>query len=58
MLLARALTKISPNGKGKITYVLYLSDEENKQIPAGIDIERTGVNTVYGEDEECAYPVL
>ena len=47
------LAKVSPNGKGKVTYVLFFTDEEAKQLPAGIEAERTGVNTAYGEDEEC-----
>jgi hypothetical protein len=54
-MLARVLSKISPNAKGKVTFVLAVSDEEMKQLPSGIEVERTGVNTAYGEDEECEY---
>ncbi|KAI0094316.1 GroES-like protein [Irpex rosettiformis] len=54
LLLARVLVKISPNGKGKVTYVLFLTDEESKQLPAGIEAEQTAVSTAYGEDEEFA----
>lgn len=53
LLLARVLAKTSPDGKGKVTYVLFFTDEEAKQLPPGITAERTGVNTAYGEDEEC-----
>ncbi|KAL5522724.1 hypothetical protein ACEPAG_8742 [Sanghuangporus baumii] len=53
-LLSRVLSKVSPNGKGKVTYVLILSEDEQKQIPKGIETERTGVNTAYGEDQEFA----
>ncbi|KAI0752213.1 GroES-like protein [Irpex lacteus] len=49
--LAEALIKAS---EGHNVSHISTHDEENKQIPAGIDIERTGVNTVYGEDEEFA----
>jgi hypothetical protein len=55
LMLARVLSKTSPNAKGKVTFVLAVSDEEMKQLPSGIEVERTGVNTAYGEDEECEY---
>ncbi|KAI0752214.1 chaperonin 10-like protein [Irpex lacteus] len=56
LLLARVLARISPDGKGKVTYVLPLSEEDLKikQFPAGIDAEFTSVGSAYGEDEEFA----
>ncbi|KAL5498996.1 hypothetical protein ACEPAH_1514 [Sanghuangporus vaninii] len=53
-LLSRVLSKVSPNGKGKVTFVLILSEEEQKKIPQGIETERTAVNTAYGQDQEFA----
>lgn len=55
LLLARVLARISPDGTGKVTYVLPLSDEDLKvkEFPAGIDAEFTSVGSAYGEDEEC-----
>ena len=53
VLLARVLSKVSPTGKGKVTFVMFLSDDEKKQIPEGIEVERTSAGTAHGEDEEC-----
>ena len=53
LLLARVLSKVSPDGKGKITYVLPPPEDELKQIPSGIEYERTSVGSAYGGDEEC-----
>lgn len=51
--LAKVLSQTSPDKKGKVTYVLSLSDEDAEQFPPGIAHERTGVNTAYGDDWEC-----
>lgn len=55
LLLAKAIAQASPDKKGKVTYVLMLSDEETKQLPPGVTAERTGVHTAYGEDWECGF---
>ncbi|KAI0347681.1 GroES-like protein [Trametopsis cervina] len=54
LLLARALSKTSLSGKGKVTHVGQLSEEDAKALPAGVEAERTGVNSAYGADEEFA----
>ncbi|OCB90536.1 GroES-like protein [Sanghuangporus baumii] len=54
VLLSRVLSKVSPNGKGKVTYVLTLTEDEQKQIPQGIETGRAGAGTAYGEDQEFA----
>ena len=53
LLLSRVLSKVSPTGKGKVTLTGMFSDDEHKQLPEGIEVERTSVATAYGEDEEC-----
>ena len=58
VLLARVLSKVSPSGKGKVTHVLILGGDEQKQIPQGIEAEWTGVNTAYGKDQECNCTLL
>lgn len=56
LLLGRVLAKTTPPGiQAKVTYVLVLSDEEKKQLPAGVDAERTAVGTAYEEDEICKF---
>ncbi|KAI0347680.1 GroES-like protein [Trametopsis cervina] len=54
LLLARALTKTSSSGTGKVTYVSPLDEEDTKALPNGVAVERAGVNTAYGEDEQFA----
>ncbi|KAL5522799.1 hypothetical protein ACEPAG_8817 [Sanghuangporus baumii] len=54
LMLSRVLAKISPTGKGKVTFVQPVSDEDLKQIPEGIECERTFVKAAYEEDEEFA----
>ena len=53
--LSQVLLKTSPNGKGKITVVLPLNEEEIKQAPEGISISRTWVRTAQQENEACEY---
>lgn len=53
LLLARALSKIAPDGKGTLTYVLFLSDEDAKKLPPGITAIKTSVDSAYGKDLEC-----
>ncbi|TDL15540.1 GroES-like protein [Rickenella mellea] len=53
-LLSRVLSKTSANGKGKVTYILPLADEESKKIPNGIEPVWTWVGTAYGEYNEFA----
>ena len=55
LLLSRVLSKVSPDGKGKITYLNMPPEDELKQVPSGIEYERTYVGSAYGEDEECTY---
>ncbi|KAL5498918.1 hypothetical protein ACEPAH_1436 [Sanghuangporus vaninii] len=54
VLLSRVLSKVSPNGKGKVTYALTLSEDEQNQIPQGIETGRAGAGTAYGQDQEFA----
>ena len=53
LLLGRVLAKTAPNGNGKVTFVLNLSEEEQKQFPPGITPLRTGVGAAYGAEEAC-----
>lgn len=53
--LGLTLAKTSPDGKGRVVYVSYLSDEDAKLIPSGITTGKTQVGTAYAEDEACAY---
>ena len=55
VVLARVLSKTSPTGKGKVTYVLNLTENEQKEIPEGITSERTSVGSAYGADEACEW---
>ncbi|KAL5481120.1 hypothetical protein ACEPAI_10061 [Sanghuangporus weigelae] len=52
VILSRVLAKVSPTGKGKVTFVQPVSDEDLKQIPEGIEYERTFVMAAYGEDKD------
>ncbi|KAL5481118.1 hypothetical protein ACEPAI_10059 [Sanghuangporus weigelae] len=52
IILSRILVKASPTGKGKVTFVLPVSDDELKQIPEGIEYELTRVSTAYEEDKD------
>ncbi|KAL5522797.1 hypothetical protein ACEPAG_8815 [Sanghuangporus baumii] len=52
VILSRILAKVSPTGKGKVTFVLPISDDEIKQIPEGIEHELTSVGTAYAEDKD------
>ncbi|KAL5481119.1 hypothetical protein ACEPAI_10060 [Sanghuangporus weigelae] len=52
IILSRVLAKASPTGKGKVTFVLHVSDDELKQIPEGIEYELTLVSTAHGEDKD------
>ncbi|KAL5522800.1 hypothetical protein ACEPAG_8818 [Sanghuangporus baumii] len=54
IILSRVLAKASPTGKGKVTCLNPVSDEDLKQIPEGIEYERTLVGTAYGDDKEFA----
>ena len=53
LILARAIAKSSPDGKGKVTYVLGLTPEQAAELPEGVTAERTSVGTAYGADQEC-----
>ncbi|TDL25370.1 GroES-like protein [Rickenella mellea] len=53
-LLSRVLSKTSANGKGKVTHILPLAEEEAKQIPNDIEPVGTWVRTAYGENSEFA----
>lgn len=53
--LSQVLLKTSPNGKGKITVVLPINEEEIKRAPEGISISRTWVRTAQQENEACEY---
>ncbi|OCB89336.1 GroES-like protein [Sanghuangporus baumii] len=52
VILSRVLAKVSPTGKGKVTFLLPVSDDDLKQVPEGIEYERTLVGTAYGEDKD------
>ncbi|KAI5118213.1 hypothetical protein M0805_004703 [Coniferiporia weirii] len=54
LLLARVIAKTSVTGKGKVTFVLQLSDEDEKKLPQGVAAARTSVGTAYAENEEFA----
>ncbi|KAL5498916.1 hypothetical protein ACEPAH_1434 [Sanghuangporus vaninii] len=51
VILSRVLAKVSPTGKGKITFLLPVGDDL-KQVPEGIEYERTLVGAAYGEDKD------
>ena len=51
LMLSRALSAVS--GKGKVAYLMFLTDEEKKQVPEGIEVARSDVVASYGKDEEC-----
>ncbi|KAL5498917.1 hypothetical protein ACEPAH_1435 [Sanghuangporus vaninii] len=52
IILSHVLAEVSPTGKGKVTFVLPVSDDELKRIPEGIEHELTRVGTAYGEDKD------
>ncbi|KAL5522937.1 hypothetical protein ACEPAF_1204 [Sanghuangporus sanghuang] len=52
VILSRVLAKVSPTGKGKVTFLLPVSDDDLKKIPEGIEYERTFVGTAYGKDKD------
>ncbi|KAL5498915.1 hypothetical protein ACEPAH_1433 [Sanghuangporus vaninii] len=54
VLLSRVLAKVSPTGKGKVTFLLPVSDDELKQFPEGIEHKHTFVGTAYGEDKDLS----
>ena len=57
VLLSRVLAKTSPDGKGKVEYILFLSKEEEKLIPQGITTHQTWVSSAYGDDEACKHAI-
>ncbi|THH09670.1 hypothetical protein EW145_g1847 [Phellinidium pouzarii] len=54
VLLSRVLSQTSPTGKGRVTFVLGVSDEEKSKLPAGITPVQTLVGTAYSNDEAFA----
>ncbi|THH02382.1 hypothetical protein EW145_g6757 [Phellinidium pouzarii] len=49
--LARAVAKTSPNGSGKVTHILPLSDDLKKQFPSNVAPVHTYVGTAFSKDE-------
>lgn len=56
LLLARVLAKTAPGGKGKVTYVSHVKEDE--QLPSGIDTLWTMVGTAHAADEACTSLVI
>ncbi|KAI5122327.1 hypothetical protein M0805_002494 [Coniferiporia weirii] len=54
LLLSKVVARTSPNGKGRVTFILEVSDEERAQFPPGVDGFQTNVKTAYGVDERFA----
>ena len=57
MLLAKVLSKTSPNGKGKVASTEPLVQEEKDNWPADVEYERVKVWEAYDIDAECACQV-
>lgn len=53
LALAHVVAKNAPEGEGRVTYTLDLSDEEKQCMPIGVKARLTYVGTVHEEDEEC-----
>ena len=53
LLLGRVLAKTSPDGNGKVVYVLSVSEEEQRQLPSGVVAQRTSAGAVFGSSEAC-----